>query len=68
MSWSIESGRSHYCDICNTRWYDSDGGCSCSACVQCGEIFDQDALIDGLCEKCIKSNKEEDEEENNNVK
>ena len=52
MSYGPEEGNDHTCIDCGAKWWDSDGGCSCTKCRHCGKVGDEDFASDGYCADC----------------
>lgn len=52
MSYGPEEGNDHTCPDCGAKWWDSDGGCSCTKCRHCGKVGDEDFAADGYCADC----------------
>ena len=52
MSYGPEEGNDHTCPDCGAKWWDSDGGCSCTTCRHCGSAGDEDFAPDGYCADC----------------
>ena len=52
MSYGPEEGHDHTCPDCGAKWWDADGGCSCTKCRHCGKAGDEDFASDGYCADC----------------
>ena len=59
MSYGPEEGSDHICPDCGAKWWDADGGCSCTKCAVCGKVGDEDFAQDGMCSDCHDETDEE---------